>query len=111
MVSVTMLQNIFRRFFGGHYKKVETNFPNKSVYQIGETFGSREPIGSYVSTGQLDGQFDFNLYLILERFLQDNTSFKQLHNSLMETFPYYGNHSLMGNITESKYIIPVYFLC
>ena len=81
-------------------KKVKTNFPNKSIYQIGETFGSRELIGSYVSTGQLDGQFDFNLYFdSREVFAKDNTSFKQLHNSLMETFSHYGNHSLMGNIT------------
>ena len=37
--------------------------PEKRVpYQIGETFGSRELIGSYVNPGMLDAQFDFNLY-------------------------------------------------
>lgn len=81
-------------------KKIKTSFPNKSVYQIGETFGSRELIESYVSTGQLDGQFDFNLYFdSREVFANDSISFKRLHNSLMQTFSYYGNHSLMGNIT------------
>ena len=80
-------------------RKIKTTYPDKSIYQIGETFGSRELIGSYVATGQLDGQFDFNLYFdSREVFAQDNISFIQLHNSLMETFLYYGNHSLMGNI-------------
>ena len=81
-------------------KKIKTSFPNKSIYQIGETFGSRELIESYVSTGQLDGQFDFNLYFdSREVFANDSISFKRLHGSLMQTFSYYGNHSLMGNIT------------
>ena len=48
----------------------------------------------------MDGQFDFNLYFDSRVvFAQDEVSFTQLHNSLMETFLYYGNHSLMGNIT------------
>ncbi len=80
--------------------KIKTSFPDRSIYQIGETFGSRELIASYVATGQLDGQFDFNLYFDSRVvFAQDEVSFTQLHNSLMETFSYYGNHSLMGNIT------------
>ncbi|HPH83084.1 MAG TPA: alpha-amylase family glycosyl hydrolase, partial [Flavobacteriales bacterium] len=33
----------------------------RNVYQIGETFGSRELIGSYIGSGMLDAQFDFNL--------------------------------------------------
>ncbi len=80
--------------------KIKTSCPDRSIYQIGETFGSRELIASYVATGQLDGQFDFNLYFDSRVvFAQDEVSFTQLHNSLMETFSYYGNHSLMGNIT------------
>ena len=80
--------------------KIKTKFPNKLIYQIGETFGSRELIGSYVQTGQLDGQFDFNLYFDARRiFALDEESFKDLHYSLEQSFKYYGNHSLMGNIT------------
>ena len=53
-----------------------------------------------MQTGQLDGQFDFNLYFDSRVvFAQDEVSFTQLHHSLIETFSYYGNHSLMGNIT------------
>lgn len=80
--------------------KIKTKYPNKLIYQIGETFGSRELIGSYVQTGQLDGQFDFNLYFDARRiFALDEESFKDLHYSLEQSFKYYGNHSLMGNIT------------
>jgi glycosidase len=80
--------------------KIKTKFPNKFIYQIGETFGSRELIGSYVQTGQLDGQFDFNLYFDSRNvFAKDNSNFNDLHSSLMQSFKYYGDHSLMGNIT------------
>ncbi len=35
---------------------------NRPIFQIGETYGSPELIRSYISTGMLDAQFDFNLY-------------------------------------------------
>lgn len=73
---------------------------NKRIYQIGETFGSRELIGSYVGSGLLDGQFDFNLYFDARSiFALDNETFIRMNQSLMETFAYYGTNHLMGNIT------------
>jgi glycosidase len=76
---------------------------NKSIYQVGETFGSRELIRSYVNPGMQDAQFDFSLYFdALNTFSKDNTSFKELNYSLQETFNYFGNHSLMGNITGNQ---------
>jgi glycosidase len=69
-------------------------------YQIGETFGSRELIGSYVSSGQQNAQFDFNLYFDARSvFVNDHDSFTKLSESLNESFNYYGWHSLMGNIS------------
>ena len=35
---------------------------NRSIYQIGETYGNAELIGSYVNSGQMDAQFDFNFF-------------------------------------------------
>ena len=32
------------------------------MFQIGETYGSPDLIGSYLSSGMIDAQFDFNLY-------------------------------------------------
>lgn len=81
--------------------KDEVSIPQgKNLLQIGETFGSRELIGSYVNSGLLDGQFDFNLYFDARAvFALENESFLRLKNSLNESFAFYGTHSLMGNIT------------
>ncbi|MEI7725852.1 MAG: alpha-amylase family glycosyl hydrolase, partial [Bacteroidota bacterium] len=80
------------------------NIPEKrSVYQIGETFGSRELIGSYINPGLLDAQFEFNLYWDVKMaFASDNTSFRDLNYSLQQSFSYYGEHNLMGNITGNQ---------
>ncbi len=76
---------------------------NRSVYQIGETFGSRDLIRSYINPGMLDAQFDFNLYFDARTaFARDYSSFRDLDYSLHQTFNYYGEHSLMGNITGNQ---------
>ena len=76
---------------------------NRNVYQIGETFGSRELIGSYVNPGMLDAQFEFNLYWDAKSaFINDNTSFRDLNYSLQQSFSYFGEHNLMGNITGNQ---------
>lgn len=73
---------------------------NRSIYQVGETFGSREMIDSYTSSGLMDGQFDFNLYFDARRvFGEYEGSFRTLHFSLMESLAFYGYHHLMCNIT------------
>lgn len=73
----------------------------KPLFQIGETFGSRELIGSYVGAGLLDAQFDFNHYFdIRGTFAQDGQSIQDnILSSFRESEAYYGSHSLMGNIT------------
>lgn len=76
---------------------------NRLVYQIGETFGSRELIGSYINPGMLDAQFEFNLYWDAKNtFAIDNTSFRDLNYSLQQSFAYFGEHNLMGNITGNQ---------
>ena len=75
----------------------------RQLFQIGETFGSRDLIGSYVNPGMLDAQFEFNLYWdIKNTFANDNNSFRDLNYSLQQTFSYYGEHNLMGNITGNQ---------
>ncbi|MFP4024022.1 MAG: alpha-amylase family glycosyl hydrolase [Thiohalospira sp.] len=77
-------------------KKTEKDF----IFQIGETFGSRDLIRSYVGPDMLDGQFDFNLYFDMRNNLaQENEPLTKLNQSLKESLKYYGHHSLMGNIT------------
>jgi len=73
---------------------------NKTIYQLGETYGSKELIGSYIGSGLLDGQFDFNLYFnARDVFAKDNVSFDQLAGTLQQSLNYYGSHHLMGNIS------------
>lgn len=72
----------------------------KTILQIGETFGSRTLIGSYVGSGLLDGQFDFNLYFDARSvFAQDAEPLSKAARALDQSFKAYGSNSLMGNIT------------
>jgi cyclomaltodextrinase / maltogenic alpha-amylase / neopullulanase len=87
-------------------KRIKTNFPDKSIYQIGETFGSRELIADYVGSGMMDGQFDFNLYFDARNcFAFSNSDMKKLAISLKSSLSYYGHHNLMGNITGNHDLI------
>ena len=75
----------------------------RQVYQIGETFGSRELVKSYINPGMLDAQFEFNLYWdVRSTFVLDYTSFRDLNFSLQQSFSYYGVHNLMGNVTGNQ---------
>ena len=72
-------------------------------YQVGETYGSRELISSYVSPGMLDAQFDFNVYDDAVACLaQNDVDFSRLLSSLEESLKYYGHHSLMAYITGNQ---------
>jgi len=76
---------------------------NRSIYQIGETYGNPELIRSYVSSGQLDAQFDFNLYdAMVDAFAKDESNFDNLARVLSQSIEYYGAHHKMGNITGNQ---------
>lgn len=84
--------------------KKEVLLPERTkIYQVGETYGSRELIASYVGSGQMDGQFDFNVYDdAVPVFALPQESFKRLHNSLEESFKYYGRHNMMAYISGNQ---------
>ncbi len=84
--------------------KQEVVIPRKkTIYQIGETYGSRELIASYINSGEMDAQFDFGVYdNALACFARDNVPFARLQTALNESFKYYGHHHLMGNITGNQ---------
>jgi len=84
--------------------KMEITIPdNRPFYQIGETYGSRELIGNYVNTGELDAQFDFNLFFDMRSvLLNKNESFEKLNRSIISSLEQYGYHNLMGNITGNQ---------
>jgi len=70
-------------------------------YQIGETYGSSKLIAGYLTTGMLDGQFDFNVYDIANTTFAgmgggDLTRVLDVYRSSLNIF---GTHNLMGYIS------------
>lgn len=81
-------------------KKIKESRPGKSIYQIGETYGSPSLINSYVRNGMLDGQFDFNVYdSFIWSIINSDGSFASVMKTLEESLSTYGYHNLMGYIT------------
>lgn len=75
----------------------------KRLFQIGETYGSPKLIGSYLSSGMLDAQFDFNLYdKAVGAIAFDEGSWQDLIQTNQESLRAYGAHHLMGNITGNQ---------
>jgi glycosidase len=73
--------------------------PERSFYQIGETYGSRPLIASYVRSGLLDAQFDFSLFDAAQASFGQNQSMRSLAEQLRESIRYYGLNNQMGVIS------------
>jgi glycosidase len=83
------------------YRVVVPN--DRSIYQIGETYGNPDLIGSYISSGMLDAQFDFNLYdAEVAAFGKDDGSLNDLNRVFQQGLLAYGDHHLMGNISGNQ---------
>lgn len=83
-------------------QKVRAN-TQRPIYQIGETYGSYDLIRSYVSTGMLDAQFDFNQYdAAVSAFAKADGNYANLTETLQKGLEYYGHHHLMGNISGNQ---------
>ncbi len=79
--------------------KMKTRFPERKLWQIGETYGSPELIGSYVKSGMIDAQFDFNIYHTTRDVLLDDRQMKDIADEVARSMAAYGAHHTMGNIT------------
>lgn len=66
---------------------------------IGETYGSPELIGSYVKSGMLNAQFDFNVYFTTREALCGLTGMDQIIANELTSLATYGSHHTMGNIS------------
>lgn len=83
--------------------KQHTQTSDRRIYQIGETYGSAELIGSYLGSGLIDAQFDFNLYdKATVAFGKENAGFEGLIQVANEGLDQYGAHHLMGTITGNQ---------
>lgn len=81
--------------------KMKKAFPDKQFYQIGETYGSPGLISSYITTGMIDGQFDFNLYDVANNAFAGigGANLKKVSQIMQTSLNVYGRHHLMGNIS------------
>ncbi|WP_418983025.1 alpha-amylase family glycosyl hydrolase [Alistipes sp.] len=80
-------------------RKMRTRLPDRDLWQIGETYGSPALIGSYVRSGMIDAQFDFNVYHTALDVLTRGQSLRRLAAVVGESLAAYGAHHTMGNIT------------
>ncbi|MBP6872406.1 MAG: alpha-glucosidase C-terminal domain-containing protein [Bacteroidales bacterium] len=75
----------------------------REVYQIGETYGGPELIASYIGSGMLDGQFDFNVYdAAIGVFARESDPFTNLDKTLQTSLDFYGYNNQMGYITGNQ---------
>jgi len=82
-------------------KEIEAG-EGRPVYQLGETYGSPELIASYLSTGLLDAQFDFNMYDAALTAFAAGGPLSSLAARLKESLAYYGSHNTMGYISGNQ---------
>ncbi|MDP6684324.1 MAG: alpha-amylase family glycosyl hydrolase [Candidatus Marinimicrobia bacterium] len=82
--------------------ELEKNFPDKNVYQIGETFGSDELILSYVNPAELNAQFNFDIYFIARNIFKSPIGdMSSLKETMEQNLQVYQPINLMGTITSS----------
>ena len=80
-------------------QKIATRWPGRAIWMIGETYGSPELIGSYVKTGMLNAQFDFNVYFTAREALCGLKPMEEILKSELTSLATYGAHHTMGNIS------------
>ncbi len=81
--------------------RIKREVPEGTFYQIGESYGSPELVSSYVNSGMLDGQFDFNVYDEATSAFNgvSGGTMTRLANVLQSSLKVYGSHNLMGYIS------------
>ena len=80
-------------------QKIATRWPGRPIWMIGETYGSPELIGSYVKSGMLNAQFDFNVYFTAREALCGFKGMDQVMQNELTSLSTYGAHHTMGNIS------------
>jgi len=75
-------------------------------------FWEPRTVRRYINPGCWMHQFEFSLYWDARAaFTMDNVSFRDLGYSLQQSFSYFGDHNLMGNVTGNPGYAAFYLLC
>ena len=80
-------------------QKIAHRWPGRPIWMIGETYGSPELIGSYVKSGMLNAQFDFNVYFTAREALCGLKGMDAIMQNELTSLATYGAHHTMGNIS------------
>ena len=80
-------------------QKIASRWPGRPIWMIGETYGSPELIGSYVKSGMLNAQFDFNVYFTARQAICGFTGMDEIIKNELTSLATYGSHHTMGNIS------------
>jgi len=80
-------------------QKIATRWPDRPIWMIGETYGSPELIGSYIKSGMLNAQFDFNVYFTAREALCGLKGMDEVMQNELTSLRTYGAHHTMGNIS------------
>lgn len=81
--------------------KTDPKLSTRDYWMIGETYGDPSLINSYVKSGMLNAQFDFNYYHTAIDVLAKhyNRPMSDLARVIDESCAAYGSHHTMGNIS------------
>lgn len=79
--------------------KTDPQLHDKDMWMIGETYGDADLIGSYIKTGMLNAQFDFNIYHTAIDVLGKQGPMQNIAGAVNESQWAYGAHHTMGNIS------------
>ena len=95
-------KHVPHKFWKSLTQNINKSFPEKEIFQIGETFGSDELILSYVNPAELNSQFNFNIYFNARNlFVDTNSSFSEFNKIITGNLKNYQPINLMGTITSS----------
>ena len=96
------VKHVPHKFWKKLTRSINQLYPEKAIYQIGETFGSDELILSYVNPSELSAQFNFGIYFNTRNlFSDDQPEFAGLKQIINQNAVNFGPIHLMGNITSS----------
>ncbi len=82
--------------------KLLSELPDRTYFQIGESYGSNALINAYVNPGELDSQFNFEIYFAGRReFAGDDQDFRDFDRTVVGNLDYFQPVNLMGTLTSS----------
>ena len=83
-------------------RKLRAEYPGRHLYQLGESYGSDALIKQYISTTQLDGQFNFNLYFgTRESFALGTGNMADIAATVEQNLSTYDPLNFMGTLVSS----------